>query len=84
MKTWKKLMALMGVCIMTIGMLAGCSNGRGTQSTEGGTATEQAKGRFVESELSLPEHIQAVNSVARSENPLTNCPLRIGPYPMTT
>lgn len=58
----------MGVCIMTIGMLAGCSNGRGTQSTEGGTATEQAKGRFVESELSLPEHIQAVNSVARRES----------------
>lgn len=68
MKKWKKLMALMGVCIMTIGMLAGCSNDRGTQSTEEGTSTEQAKGRFVESELSLPEHIQAVNSVARSES----------------
>ena len=67
MKKWKKGIALLTVCILMISMAAGCG-ATGQKENETDDPAGTAKGRFVESEVDLPEKIQTVCAVGRSEN----------------
>lgn len=64
----KNIFAILTGLVLLIGMLAGCSTTKDSAGTQGGDPAASAKGRFVESELDLPEHIQAVSSVAGNQN----------------
>ena len=67
MKIRKKISLLLMACVTAAGLLAGCGlNGEDSQkNTEGFASTQSGKGRFVESEITLPENIRIVNAVGK-------------------
>ena len=69
MKIRKKISLLLMACVTAAGLLAGCGlNGEDSQkNTEGFASTQSGKGRFVESEITLPENIRIVNAVGKSK-----------------
>ena len=69
MKIRKKISLLLMVCVTVAGLLAGCgSHGTGNQKNTEDTASAQGgKGRFVESEVTLPDNLQVINAVGKSK-----------------
>ena len=69
MKMKRKISMLLMVCVIVAGLLAGCgSRGTGNQkNTEDAASTQGGKGRFVESEVTLPDNLQVINAVGKSK-----------------
>mgnify|MGYP000838659089 FL=1 len=69
MKMKKKISLLLMVCVTVAGLLAGCgSHGTGNQkNTEDAASAQGGKGRFVESEVTLPDNLQVINAVGKSK-----------------
>ena len=69
MKIRKKISLLLMVCVTVAGLLAGCgSRGTGNQkNTEDAASAQGGKGRFVESEVTLPDNLQVINAVGKSK-----------------
>lgn len=69
MKIRKKISLLLMVCVTVAGLLAGCgSRGAGNQkNTEDAASAQGGKGRFVESEVTLPDNLQVINAVGKSK-----------------
>lgn len=72
MKTWiKKILGMSLATALVIGALSGCSLGQeeGSQGTSGdGSAGDTAMGRYLETEVSLPEEVLALLGVCKLED----------------
>lgn len=72
MKTWiKKILGITLTAVLTIGTLSGCSlgQGEGSQGTSGdGSAGDTAMGRYLETEVSLPEEVLVLLGVCKLED----------------
>ena len=68
MKKWNQWIAFLGICVVVIGILAGCGTKNTPTGTQKADSTGAGKGRFVETEQNIPEHINTINSVGRSKS----------------
>ena len=67
-KKWNQWIAFLGICVVVIGILAGCGTKNTPTGTQKADSTGAGKGRFVETEQNIPEHINTINSVGRSKS----------------
>ena len=57
-KIRKKLSLFMTACVLATGLMSGCSSQQVISETQNGTQSGNAKGRFVENEVSLPDNLR--------------------------
>lgn len=67
-KIRKKLSLFMTACVLATGLMSGCSSQQVISETQNGTQSGNAKGRFVENEVSLPDNISMISSTGKSKD----------------